>query len=242
MTAETRPASGIDFRKMAVVYEARVAALLGSPLAQRAAIQNPTHLAIYDRIHQDNPLKDPSVILDQIEGLDSIDGPLPYLTIPDRHTGFYLQGVRDALWSSLERDPDDGTKRLPENVGASRIREQLALARSRKMLVDAGYPDEIDSDKENDFDPSYLNGVIAGSEWVLGIRPDLGIDVQAEIDRFEDHPLRTRPDQKRGDPDSWRKRTGTFEVVGRINQARAEVEASMRERRFSRSTFSSYRP
>ena len=203
MTIDDRPESGVDFNRLAVIYKARVTKLLGDPRARKEDIP-PEFLEEYDRIHQDNPEKDPKEVLAMVEGLDSIDGHMPSITIPDGSIGNYIQGVRNVLWRSLERDPNDSTKRLPKLV-ASRTETIAKLAEdmSGKVLIDGGYPNEDAAlwISRNEFvPPSHLTGQIAAREWLLGLRPDLGVDVQAEIDRFPNHPLRTKVPAEENQP------------------------------------------
>lgn len=67
---------------------------------------------------------------------------------------------------------------------------------AKKIFLDAGYPKDVDRNWARKiptpFIASHLAGKIAGYEWLLGLRPDLGVDIQAEIDRFPDHRLRKR--------------------------------------------------
>ncbi len=197
------PISRDQYQRQRVVglkakFEADRIKLLADPTTKREYLTDDQDLAIFDKLHQPSIPRSPWKISDEIEALLVIDGPRPGLTLPDQKMGNYISGLLSSLGGAIginlymmeHKELKPRVDSVDEN--RPKIIEDLADVIAKKQLIEAGeydkdflrrYPNFVDS----------LNGAIAGYEWALGRRETTGVDVRAEIDRFPNHYLRTKP-------------------------------------------------
>jgi hypothetical protein len=174
-----------EMAKAHAEYEIRMWKAIGEPKARREDV--PTDfLKKYDWLHSPSTPQSSDEVTSMMSAFESIDGPKPSLSHPDGAIGSYLGGLIHSLVASID---DDGNPIAPEE-NRPRIIKLLADCKADEISLIVGmhgedfmrnYPNQLD----------FVKGFIAGYEWVLGLRKDLGVDIQAEIDKFPNHPLRT---------------------------------------------------